>query len=375
MMRIGHIFHRYLDDRSQWVYDLLQGTKNCQHSIFSPLRAGHWPLDNGKIIWVPFSEMRSPKGFSGHVQYRINEWALHRKIYRASHNFDLFHSHFMFSGWPFRHAILASGKPWIISLYGFDYRALPNAEPIWKERYLWLFDHASGFLVEGPHGQQELSNMGCPNHKIHIQPLGCPCLSSFPENHPPRFTFLQISGLGAKKGIHVLLDAFKIIGTKYPQATLGLVALGTPSEEKALNDAISTHPCSQQITWIHGIPAGELENALLWGKFLIQASQYAEDGDHEGGSPYVIQQAMAKGIPVISTQHADIPQWVIDGHNGWLCEEKNVVKLAQSMENALNLNPPEYIQFKNLAHASVYMKDHIWAGKLLEENYSKFVPC
>ena len=53
----------------------------------------------------------------------------------------------------------------------------------------------------------------------------------------------------------------------------------------------------------------------------------ARDGDQEG-TPTVIMEAMAVGLPVIATRHAGIPEVVRDGVNGLLVPEWDVEQLA-----------------------------------------------
>jgi colanic acid/amylovoran biosynthesis glycosyltransferase len=50
----------------------------------------------------------------------------------------------------------------------------------------------------------------------------------------------------------------------------------------------------------------------------------AADGDTEGGAPVTLIEMVATGMPVISTNHCDIPSVVIDGTTGLLANEKDV---------------------------------------------------
>ncbi|MBK7855969.1 MAG: glycosyltransferase [Bacteroidetes bacterium] len=49
------------------------------------------------------------------------------------------------------------------------------------------------------------------------------------------------------------------------------------------------------------------------------------------GHPWVTVEAMAAGLPVISTDHAAISESVHDGQNGFLVEKKNVKQLAEKI--------------------------------------------
>ena len=50
------------------------------------------------------------------------------------------------------------------------------------------------------------------------------------------------------------------------------------------------------------------------------------------GHPWVIVEAMAAGLPIISTDHAAISESVITGVNGYLVEKKNVEQVAEKIK-------------------------------------------
>jgi colanic acid/amylovoran biosynthesis glycosyltransferase len=56
----------------------------------------------------------------------------------------------------------------------------------------------------------------------------------------------------------------------------------------------------------------------------------AADGDQEG-TPTVLIEALARGLPVLSTWHSAIPEVVQDGVSGHLVEERDVPDLAAKL--------------------------------------------
>jgi glycosyltransferase involved in cell wall biosynthesis len=70
---------------------------------------------------------------------------------------------------------------------------------------------------------------------------------------------------------------------------------------------------------------------------FVQHSVTAESGDTEG-LPVAILEAMASGLPVISTWHSGIPEAVEDGVSGLLVAERDVEGMGQAML-ALAENP------------------------------------
>jgi colanic acid/amylovoran biosynthesis glycosyltransferase len=42
----------------------------------------------------------------------------------------------------------------------------------------------------------------------------------------------------------------------------------------------------------------------------------------------IVSQALAVGVPVITTRHSGLPEQVMDGHNGYVVDEGDVAALA-----------------------------------------------
>ena len=59
----------------------------------------------------------------------------------------------------------------------------------------------------------------------------------------------------------------------------------------------------------------------------------------------IISQALATGLPVITTRHSGLPDQVIDGKNGFLVDEGDFTSLAERiiyfMDHPGNLAPNE----------------------------------
>jgi glycosyltransferase involved in cell wall biosynthesis len=63
---------------------------------------------------------------------------------------------------------------------------------------------------------------------------------------------------------------------------------------------------------------------------FVQHSVTASDGDTEG-LPVAILEAMASGLPVVSTWHSGIPEAVEDGVTGFLVAEGDWIAMGRAM--------------------------------------------
>jgi hypothetical protein len=85
------------------------------------------------------------------------------------------------------------------------------------------------------------------------------------------------------------------------------------------------------VTFVEAVPPDEFARLLGAATAVLQMSRMARDGDAEGGAPVVLSQALASGVPVVSTRHCDIP-WVVDHERtGFIVESDDVESAASHL--------------------------------------------
>jgi glycosyltransferase involved in cell wall biosynthesis len=82
------------------------------------------------------------------------------------------------------------------------------------------------------------------------------------------------------------------------------------------------------VQWLE--PAHPVAEAMANADVLLAPSRTAADGDEEG-TPTVIVEAGAAGLPVVSTRHAGIPEQIEHGQSGLLAGERDIWGLTEAL--------------------------------------------
>ncbi len=87
---------------------------------------------------------------------------------------------------------------------------------------------------------------------------------------------------------------------------------------------------------------------------FILSSVTASNGDQEG-IPNALKEAMAMGLPVISTDHSGIPELIEDGISGFLVPERDIAALVDRIEYLIN-HPEQWNKITAAARKTIEEK-------------------
>lgn len=152
--------------------------------------------------------------------------------------------------------------------------------------------------------------------------------------HPVRYkngeciNLISVSRLVEKKGIEDALHAVALIVKKYPNVHYTIVGDG-PLYTK-LKNLIGKLGISKYVTMVGSVPHQKIQSFLKKAHLFILPSTKGKDGNQEG-IPNALKEAMALGLPVISTYHSGIPELVDHMRSGLLVPERNPQRLAESI--------------------------------------------
>ena len=253
------------------------------------------------------------------------------------HRPRVLHSHFGYVAVTDRELRRALGCPWLVGFYGADVYALGRL-PAWRERYAPVFREAARVLALGPVMARHLAEVGCPADKIVVHPLGVDAeglprrARALKRGEPLRLLFAGT--LREKKGVTYVLDAVALARRVGVDLSLDLVgeAAGKPGDDETRRDVVAQIArlgLGSVVTHHPYVSFQRLLEMALEAHVFVAPSVTAADGDAEG-TPFVLQQMMATGMPAIATVHSDIPS-LFGEHRHLLVPERDAGAIAERL--------------------------------------------
>lgn len=168
-----------------------------------------------------------------------------------------------------------------------------------------------------------------PEHWNRLQIVHCgvdPARYATDPARAPGREVLFIGRLAAAKGVPVLLEAFGRARAVHPDARLTLIGDG-PSR-KSLEARAAELGLSDAVRFTGYLSQDEVASELSRAD-LFALPSFAE------GVPVVLMEAMASGLPVLTTRIAGIPELVEDGVSGRIVAPGDVDAFAAALTDLL----------------------------------------
>lgn len=158
---------------------------------------------------------------------------------------------------------------------------------------------------------------GLPAARIAVKPN---FLSADPGPGDHTGAFALFAGrLAPEKGLPTLLEAWRILGGRFPLKVVGTGPLASLMVRRPHN-----------VEWLGAQPRGEVLALMQRATFLVFPSEWYE------GFPMALVEAFATGLPVVASAHGSIADIVDDGATGRHFQPGDACDLAAKVDWALS---------------------------------------
>lgn len=187
--------------------------------------------------------------------------------------------------------------------------------PDWYQERLKREPHAANYCIAASEfTRQSLLEVGVPPAKVKILPLGADLTDFTPTERPTTgpYRILFVGGVGQRKGIKYLLEAYKRVRAADTELVLAGPLVGSG---KALEQYRGLY------TYLGRLDQRDVIREMHRCHVLVLPSVFE-------GFGLVIPEAMATGMPVIASTHSAGPEIIRDGQDGFVLAPDDVDGLA-----------------------------------------------
>ena len=241
---------------------------------------------------------------------------------------EIIHLHYGTDAGLYLPVISKLGIPTVVSFYGYECSGFPGVFFGLGKLFLrfLVFRHATYVLAMSEDMRQDLIAIGCPDEKIKVHYYGTDVMhfhNEIKSKSSELIKFLIISGFAPQKGHKYLIEAFALAYAQNNKIRLTIVGAGPIEAE--INGWVEATSLSSVIDLPGPVVYGSEAhlNYFRNHEVFIHPSVTDFNGDKEG-IPGALVEAMAAGLPVISTFHAGIPYVLENGTEGLLVAERDV---------------------------------------------------
>lgn len=296
-------------------------------------------------------------------------WPAVRRILRRwlrAMEVDVVHAHFGPDGYLIAPVARELGLPVSVGFYGYDMSSLlVRSGRTWRPRYRRLFEQASLLVAISSHVAERLVELGAPQDKVRVLPLGCP-LERFTwrdrgagyDGGPVRC--VHVGRLTTKKDPVALVRAFdhaRRILAGEPE--LELTIAGGGELERETRREVAARGLDGRVTLLGPVGHDRIPALLDGAHLYAQHCRRAPDGDEEGQGISLVE-ASASGLPLVTTDHAGIRDVVVPGETGLVSPEGDAEAMGANLAR-LARDPARWSPMGRAGHAHVL--EHFELGR------------
>jgi glycosyltransferase involved in cell wall biosynthesis len=169
---------------------------------------------------------------------------------------------------------------------------------------------------------------------------------------------LFVGNLIERKGVYILIEAFKVVCSRVPNVLL--VIIGDGEERQRLERIVEDYGLARNVKLLGRVSLRELSS------FYNAADIFVLPSFSEGHSVALLE-AMASGLPIVASNAGGNKESVEDGVNGFLFESGNIKDLSEKM--AILLSDQELTKKMSARSSAIYSEKFSMKTQL--KNYLK----
>lgn len=166
-----------------------------------------------------------------------------------------------------------------------------------------------------------------------------------------RLRILAVGSLVRRKGFDILIRA---VANSASKSGMHLTIAGSGPELAALTSQAAGCGLSRQVEFVGELPPQNVAGFLATGDVLAMSSR-------SEGRPNSVVEALAAGLPVISTALPGIEGLVESGVNGWVVPIGDDVAMTRALDSAL-IDPVKRAAMGRNARARILALNETWEG-------------
>lgn len=261
------------------------------------------------------------------------------KTVLEQNNVSLIHAHFGPAALEVMPVAKKLGIPLIVTFHGYDASSLLSNK-IYRINVRELIDYAETICVSD-FFRNKILELGGDPARVHTHYIGISTdFFSFRKRELLKnkikdgsdVVCLQVSNFVEKKGHKYTVEAFSRLLKSHKNVKLLLAGDGPLIDD--VRSQVKSLGIDDSVEFVGRVDSHEVQQLMADADLFLHHSVTAQNGDMEG-IPTVIMEAMACGLPVVSSNHSGIPELITSGCDGLLVNEKDVDGYVEALMEML----------------------------------------
>jgi len=226
--------------------------------------------------------------------------------------------------------------PWVAFNHG--YTTTDRKMLLYNQLDRWSLPKADRVVTVCDAFKQKLVKMGVPRERIHVQHNSIRPEPAVNVEEMRAFQrrlgmkegtrmILAVGRLSKEKAQIVLLRAFKNLSETHGEINARLVIVGDGPEREPLEAAAASLGLSDRVIF-----TGQVNNVSVY----FVAADVLVNPSHSEGSPYVLLEAMAAGLPIVATAVGGVPEMIENNETALLVPASDPQAMAEAIARMLN---------------------------------------